>query len=65
MRKALLVPLFLSAFVAGCATPVSNKTVLESEESILMMCKSGSIHSDAANSALFKRGGYCKNITGI
>ena len=41
MRKALLVPLFLSAFVTGCATPVSNKTVLEGEESILMMCKSG------------------------
>lgn len=41
MNKALLVPLFLSAFITGCATPVSNKTILENQESILMMCKSG------------------------
>jgi hypothetical protein len=41
MHKALLAPLFLSAFITGCATPVSNKTVLDSKEAVLMICKSG------------------------
>jgi hypothetical protein len=41
MHKVLLAPLFLTLFVTGCATPISNKTVLEDEESIIMLCKSG------------------------
>jgi hypothetical protein len=41
MRNTLLIPLFFSTLVTGCATPISNNTLLENEESIIMLCKTG------------------------
>lgn len=36
-----MAPLLLTTLLTGCATSINNKTVLENEESILMLCKSG------------------------
>jgi hypothetical protein len=41
MKKSLFVSLVASTLVTGCATPISNNTLLENEESIIMLCKAG------------------------
>ncbi len=40
MRQAVFFTFITSLFISGCATPISNNTVLEGEQSILMVCKS-------------------------